>query len=66
MTDEIKWQEVHTELQNLYSELDQEQSKLFTRAMALKNKLHGLKDLIRTVEHQISKEEDSDSAAEYD
>ena len=66
MTDKLQWTDVHIQLKNLYDDIDKEQSKLFTRAMSLKNKLHEIKELIQSVERQISMEEAAHDAAEYD
>lgn len=54
-------EEIHSELLNLYNDLNREQSKLFTRAMALKNKMHEVKELAEQVKDLIIKQEDYDT-----
>lgn len=64
MSPALTWQDVDSELQRLYNEINREQAKLFARAMSLKGKLHDIQELQNSVKAEISKQEESDDAAD--
>ena len=57
MTASYTWQDLRTELENLYSDLDRIQTRMYTDCMKTKSAMKDIESIIKQVDAEIKKEE---------